>query len=119
MAVYKQIMFKYIVMPVMELIGKMHSLDVGAKRYVDTLLLQDDVYKSGVFMPVTKACTTRFRVRWSMLMSLVRKTTRTMQTQLFTDLSSEIIPRETRCVSTAFDVDKGGCLLLCNSVSHR
>jgi NAD(P)-dependent dehydrogenase (short-subunit alcohol dehydrogenase family) len=41
-------MFYSILMPIMSAVGVMHSLDVGAKRYVDALL-DEETYKSGIF----------------------------------------------------------------------
>ena len=34
---------------VMEKLGKAHSVDVGAKRYVDVVINESDKYKSGVW----------------------------------------------------------------------
>jgi NAD(P)-dependent dehydrogenase (short-subunit alcohol dehydrogenase family) len=39
--------FKYMVMPIMPLLGVFHALEVGAKRFVDAI--NDTQYKSGVF----------------------------------------------------------------------
>ncbi len=43
----KKIMFKYIGSTIMPLFGMMHSVDIGAKRYVDGVM--DDTFKSGHF----------------------------------------------------------------------
>ncbi|UTW59951.1 SDR family NAD(P)-dependent oxidoreductase [Kordiimonas sp. SCSIO 12603] len=43
----KKIMFKYIGGTIMPLFGMMHGLDVGAKRYVDTVM--NETFKSGHF----------------------------------------------------------------------
>ena len=48
MSLFQQMM-SVIIMPAMKLFGKMHSLDVGAKRYVDALLDDGEDYKTGVF----------------------------------------------------------------------
>ena len=40
-------MFKHIGLRLMPLLGLMHKLDVGAKRFVD--VLYDESYKSGIF----------------------------------------------------------------------
>lgn len=44
---FQRIMFK-LVMPLMTMFGKMHSVETGAKRYVDALV-DDKTYKTGVF----------------------------------------------------------------------
>ena len=41
---------------IMQLLGRAHSVDVGAKRYVD-VLLSEDVFKSGVWWGSKKGLT--------------------------------------------------------------
>jgi len=49
-------MFKYIMMPfVMPRKGLIHSLEIGAKRYVDGI--SDDSYKTGTFYASKKGST--------------------------------------------------------------
>jgi len=42
-----RIMSKYIMMPLLEMLGKVHKVEIGAKRFVDVVI--QDEYKSGVF----------------------------------------------------------------------
>jgi hypothetical protein len=46
-------LFKYIIMDFMKLLGQMHSLETGAKRYVDVLL--NSKFQSGKFYASKKS----------------------------------------------------------------
>jgi len=52
---FQRVLMKNVIMPMMGLLGVMHPLDVGAKRYVDAL--NDESFKTGVFYASARGAT--------------------------------------------------------------